>query len=67
MHPLSPADARARFPALRGDTIYLDNAGGSQLPEAVVTAMRDYLTSTYVQLGADYRESVAATATVAKT
>ncbi|XEV01222.1 hypothetical protein FSHL1_006509 [Fusarium sambucinum] len=46
---------RAKFPALQQqDQIYLDNAGGSQVLGAVADAIRDYLTSSNVQLGASY-------------
>ncbi len=45
---------RERFPALSGETIYLENAGGSQVPKTVVDAMYRYMTESYVQLGAGY-------------
>lgn len=45
---------RSHFPGLAGETIFLDNAGGSQLPRCVIDAMRQYLERSYVQLGADY-------------
>ncbi|MBX3095805.1 MAG: cysteine desulfurase-like protein [Fimbriimonadaceae bacterium] len=45
---------RACFPALAGPTIYLENAGGSQVPRVVADAMHEYMTGTYVQLGAPY-------------
>lgn len=45
---------RSHFPGLAGETIILDNAGGSQLPRCVINAMREYLEHSYVQLGADY-------------
>ncbi len=48
------AAIRARFPALAGPTVLLENAGGSQVPEVVADAMHAYLRDTYVQLGADY-------------
>jgi len=73
MPPLTQAEARRRFPALlaadRGEhpeptTVFLDNAGGSQVPQATIDAMTRYLAETYVQLGADYRESRRAVATV---
>ena len=55
---------RSAFPALAGDTVFLENAGGSQVPAAVIERMRRYLAGTYVQLGAGYRLSREATATV---
>lgn len=48
---------RAQFPALAGDTIYFDNAGGSQVPRCVADAIRDYMLESYVQLGAGYAMS----------
>jgi len=45
---------RAAFPALGQETIFLENAGGSQVPEVVANAIRDYMLNTYVQLGAGY-------------
>ncbi len=45
---------REQFPALSGTTIYLENAGGSQVPRSVVDAMYRYMTESYVQLGAGY-------------
>jgi cysteine desulfurase family protein (TIGR01976 family) len=42
------------FPALAGDTVFLENAGGSQVPASVADRIRDYMVSSYVQLGAGY-------------
>lgn len=55
---------RAQFPALAGETILLENAGGSQVPRCVADAIRDYMLSTYVQLGAGYELSQRCTETV---
>jgi len=55
---------RERFPALAGETVFLENAGGSQVPQSVVDRMRDYMLGSYVQLGASYPLSVRASATV---
>jgi cysteine desulfurase family protein (TIGR01976 family) len=55
---------RARFPTLNGDFAYLENAGGSQVPTEVGDVIRDYLRSSYVQLGAGYPQSRQATAIV---
>lgn len=49
--------ARSQFPALAGDWIFLDNAGGSQVLRAVADRVRDYLLSTSVQVGATYDAS----------
>ena len=48
------AALRAQFPALAQDLLYLENAGGSQVPACVADAMHAYLRNTYVQLGAPY-------------
>jgi len=48
---------RGQFPALAGDTIYFDNAGGSQVPRCVADAVHRYLLESYVQLGAGYAMS----------
>jgi cysteine desulfurase family protein (TIGR01976 family) len=52
---------RAQFPALAGDTVYLENAGGSQVPAVVADSVRDYMLTSYVQLGAGYPLSHRAT------
>jgi len=62
--PPSLPEIRDQFPGLDQPTVLLDNAGGSQLPRCVIDAARDYMTGSYVQLGADYDLSVRATATV---
>ncbi len=48
---------RSRFPALSGDWVYFDNAGGSQTLQGVADRVRDYLLRTNVQLGASYAVS----------
>ena len=48
---------RAEFPGLTGDTVFLDNAGGSQVLARVADRVRDYLLSSSVQLGASYAAS----------
>ena len=55
---------RSWFPALKSDFAYLENAGGSQVPRVVADAIRDYMLSDYVQLGAGYGQSIRATAVV---
>jgi cysteine desulfurase family protein (TIGR01976 family) len=55
---------REQFPALAGETIFLENAGGSQVPRVVADRIRDYMLSSYVQLGAGYALSRKATAVV---
>jgi cysteine desulfurase family protein (TIGR01976 family) len=55
---------RSAFPALAGDLAFLENAGGSQVPAVVADRIRDYMVSSYVQLGAGYPLSQTATALV---
>jgi cysteine desulfurase family protein (TIGR01976 family) len=45
---------RSQFPALAGDWIFFDNAGGSQTAKQVGDRIQDYLFHTNVQLGASY-------------
>ena len=52
---------RAQFPALAGSTVYLENAGGSQVPAVVADHVRDYMLTNYVQIGAGYPLSRRAT------
>jgi cysteine desulfurase family protein (TIGR01976 family) len=52
---------RAEFPALKSDTIYLDNAGGSQVLRRVADRIHEYLLTSSVQLGASYAQSQFAT------
>lgn len=47
-------EIRNQFPALGGDVVYLENAGGSQVPSAVIDGITRYMQSSYVQLGAGY-------------
>ena len=51
---LDLAYARSQFPALAGETVFLDNAGGSQVLKGVVDRIGDYLLETNVQQGASY-------------
>lgn len=55
---------RAQFPGLNTPTVFLDNAGGSQVPRVVAEAIRDYLLGSYAQLGGTYAQSRSARATV---
>lgn len=48
---------RAQFPALSGDWIFFDNAGGSQTLKQVADRLHNYLLTTDVQLGASYEVS----------
>jgi cysteine desulfurase family protein (TIGR01976 family) len=56
---------RREFPALNSGVVFLENAGGSQVPAGVADAMHRYLRETYVQLGAGYPLSEFCTETVA--
>jgi cysteine desulfurase family protein (TIGR01976 family) len=55
---------RAQFPALSNGFAYLDNAGGSQVPQQVVNRISDYLIGSNVQTGASYQPSQQASARV---
>ncbi len=57
-------EIRDQFPALQSGTVFLDNAGGSQLPRCVIDAVTRYMMCDYAQLGGDYPESKRAKATV---
>jgi len=64
---IAPPDhqqVRGQFPALASATVFLENAGGSQVPGFVADRMHRYMTQTYVQLGAGYSLSQHCTATV---
>ena len=60
-------DIRKQFPALAGETVYLENAGGSQVPAVVANTIRDYMLYSYVQLGAGYELSQRCTQLVENT
>ncbi len=60
--PLDLPFVRSQFPALAGDWVFLDNAGGSQALGNVIDRIADYLRTTNVQLGASYAVSERATA-----
>jgi hypothetical protein len=65
MNPFPSMDEiRAQFPALAKETRFMENAGGSQVPRSVIDATSRYFETSYVQVGAGYPESEAATATV---
>ncbi|TFK65209.1 selenocysteine lyase [Pluteus cervinus] len=62
MSPLNVPFARSQFPSLSTTTttkpyIFADNAGGSQVPNTVISRITDYFSNTNVQLGADYSVS----------
>ena len=45
---------RQNFPALSGDWVFFDNAGGSQILQPVVDRINEYLLTSNVQHGASY-------------
>ena len=62
--PPSVEAVRARFPSLRSGFAYMDNAGGTQVPDVVPDAIRDYMFSSYAQTDACYPASLRASETV---
>ncbi len=48
---------RKQFPALSGEWVFLDNAGGSQTLQSVIDRISEYLLTSNVQLGASYEIS----------
>lgn len=57
---------RSQFPALAGEWVFMDNAGGSQVLRRVADRVSDYLLTSNVQTGASYAPSVESTRRVAK-
>ena len=55
---------RARFPALHGDWVFMDNAGGSQTLQGVVDKIGEFLLTSDVQTGASYAVSQLASSRV---
>jgi hypothetical protein len=55
---------RALFPGLSTGTIMLDNAGGSQMPQCVIDAMRRYMEQSFVPLGGECALSKRASAVI---
>ncbi|SEM19656.1 cysteine desulfurase-like protein [Halomonas daqiaonensis] len=48
---------RSQFPSLQSEWVFMDNAGGAQVPQVVVDRISDYLLGDNVQLGASYAPS----------
>ncbi len=64
---LVDVDLRSCFPALQHSAdVFMDNAGGSQVPACVADAVRDFMLTTCAQLDAEYDTSRRATETVAR-
>jgi cysteine desulfurase family protein (TIGR01976 family) len=59
---------RAEFPALEraGDSLFLDNAAGAQVPQGVLEAITEHLLERNVQRGGRYPQSIAVDATIAR-
>ncbi len=58
INSLSSSWIRAQFPALQhDDTVYLDNAAGSQVPQQVVDNMVEALSTMQVNKGGYYKQS----------
>lgn len=60
------SSVRSNFPSLKGDYIYLDNAGGTQILASVVNRTVEYYHTMNVQLGGLYSKSIEAKDTLAK-
>ena len=54
---LDLAFVRAHFPALTGEWVFMDNAGGSQILRPVVDRINEQLLTSHVQHGASYAVS----------
>lgn len=59
--PIDMTRIRDQFPALSSNTVFLENAGGSQVPKVVADRMHEYMLNSYVQLDAGYALSTQAT------
>ncbi len=53
----SPTKSRAQFPALSSNAIFLDNPGGTQVPQSVIDAVSYYYTHQNANLGGAFRTS----------
>ena len=64
--PFQAEALRAQFPALQraGSFVFLDNAAGAQVPQAVLDAVNRHLVDHNVQRGGRYARSVAVDATI---
>lgn len=56
---------RAQFPALQTSTVYLDNPGGTQVPQRVIDRMTDYLVRCNANKGGGFRTSSESDAIIA--
>ena len=53
-HPFDVTIIRSQFPALEQNQVFMDNAGGAQVLDKVISSISNYLSTTNVQLGASY-------------
>lgn len=66
-HPtLDLSFVRQQFPSLEGEWVFMDNAGGAQVPRTVVDRLQHYLLTSNVQHGASYAVSRTAAERVAE-
>jgi cysteine desulfurase family protein (TIGR01976 family) len=61
---LDPTRLRAQFPALKSGAAYLDNPGGTQVPQRVMDRMTDYLERMNANLGGAFPTSRASDALI---
>ena len=61
---LDVAFCRRHFPAIDGDWVFMENAGGTFVPEQVIQRANRYLTNYQVQPGAAYPASASGTACI---
>jgi selenocysteine lyase/cysteine desulfurase len=66
MSNITQEKLRLEFPFFHEhpDWIFFENAGGSQVPSSVINSISKYYSKSYVQIGADYDQSIEATHTV---
>lgn len=60
----SVEEIRGQFPALDSGFVFLENAGGSQVPAGVIDGVSSFFRESYVQTGVGYPASERASATV---
>jgi cysteine desulfurase family protein (TIGR01976 family) len=63
---LDAAEVRSHFPALKSGAVFLDNPGGTQVAQEVITRMTSYLERTNANHGGVFRTSVESDALVAE-
>ncbi len=68
---LNPTEIRAQFPALQltddgVPRVYLDNPGGTQMPQRAIVRMSDYLVQNNANLGGAFRTSLQTEALLAE-